>query len=217
MRISSTTRCRRRARPSPGKPSAGRIGFTLVEILAVVAIVVLLATIWAVQLHHHMAHATLETTAGKLLRMATWARQIAGQYRSQCLLHIDTKEGTYWLTVRQIAASGEMPGDESAEIERATVPQYPQNKVYLPDSVRFGRVWLGPAEIDLAPGQTTIEFNLDGSSQAALIQLHRQGRAKTILIYPHTGRVVLRDGAIEEPPVDFVDLDARTAGMEIGT
>lgn len=183
-----------------------RRSFTLLETLLAVLIVALLATTVGYR-YYRSADRTLLRSAGyRLLHVARYAHLTAAEKHHACTLHVNLSEQTYWLTARQSGIPVDTNATTSPDEEQAARTLFAQPRK-LPQGVRFKSVQVEGLQT-LAAGQSNIQFNPDGTAPAALIQLSKNQKTYTLLIYPWTGRAQLVGSQINELPAEMTDLDA---------
>jgi len=186
-----------------------RKGFTIVEILVAITIIAL-ASMWAaVVIYRGIESTTLRSTALALQRTARYGRLIAGQRHQLCRLQINMHERTYRLNI--IKRGYAVNKDEETETFEGILESediYSQEK-RLPDNINFGLVIVEDQQIEQS-GEASVSFNVDGSAQAALIQLRYEDETQTILINPVTAKAELYNEAVEALPSESFDLDKPT-------
>ena len=178
-------------------------GFTLVEILVAVTIIALASTWGAFHLYRELDSVTLRNAGQRLLHTARYARLLAGEKHLACTLHIEPNKGTYWLTTQQ----GGIPvGAETTDTanRQQTVHDLWVRPATLPERVRFGQIRIQDAKTgDSDPAE--IAFNVDGSADAALIQITIGKLTNTLIVYPWSARAELLAGAVDRLASDVVD------------
>lgn len=188
-----------------------RKGFTIVEILVAITIIALASTWAAVVIYRGIESTTLRSTALALQRTARYGRLIAGQRHQLCRLQINMPERTYRLNI--IKRGYAVNKDEETEtfvykgvLESEDI--YSEEK-RLPDNINFGLVIVEDQQTEQS-GEASVSFHVDGSAQAALIQLRYEDDVQTILINPVTAKAELYNKAIEALPSERFDLDKPT-------
>ena len=186
-----------------------RKGFTIIEILVVITIIALASTWAAVVIYREMGSTTLRSTALALQRTARYGRLIAGQRHQPCRLQINLNEGNYRLNIikRGYAVNkDEEPKTFEGLLENEDI--YSEEK-YLPENIHFGLVIVEDQQIEQT-GEASVSFNVDGSAQAALIQLRNEDETQSLLINPVTAKAELYNKAVKALPNERFDLDKPT-------
>ena len=184
-------------------------GFTIIEILVVITIIALASTWAAVVIYREMGSTTLRSTALALQRTARYGRLTASQRHQPCRLQINLNKGSYRLYI--IKRGYAVNKDEEPKIFEETPENediYSKEK-YLPENIHFGLVIVEDQKTEQT-GEASVSFNVDGSAQAALIQLRYEDNVQTILINPVTAKAELYNEAIETLPSESFDLDKPT-------
>jgi len=186
-----------------------RRAFTLIELLAVILIMGIGVSYIGMAAYRHLDETLLRASSRRVMQTARYGRMLAAQQHRRCRLHIDLDAGTYWLTSSQ---SG-VPLEEWTEPQRMQQEQEIASiyarKRQLDEKVRF--VLAQTAQDDpQTTGVATIDFNQDGSSQAALVQMTVRDKTYTLLIYPWSGKVELQAQAVDRLPSEWADDSAAT-------
>ena len=84
----------------------------------------------------------------------------------------------------------------------------------LPENIHFGLVIVEDQQTE-HNGEVSVSFNVDGSAQAALIQLRYEDDVQTILINPVTAKAELYNKALETLPSERFDLDKPTGSKAV--
>jgi type II secretion system protein H len=178
-----------------------RRAFTIVEVLVVVAMLGVMATMIVPRLGGAAASRRLSQSARQLLATARYARDYASTHRAACRLFIDVKEQRYALLFQ---ADPEHRPDEFGPITDS-----PGRTEHLISPVRFGRVWVQPRpRFDgMPPPEDGVTFDPLGQTDAAIVQLTDGQQSYSLLTSPSTGQVRLVEGAVDELPLDRQDLD----------
>jgi prepilin-type N-terminal cleavage/methylation domain-containing protein len=186
-----------------------RKGFTIIEILVAITIIALASTWAAVVIYREIGSTTLKSTALSLQRTAQYGQLIAGQKHQPCQLQINIDEKTYRLNIikRNYAVNkNEEPQTFEGVLESEDI--YSQIKK-LPENIHFGLVITEDQQTE-QNGEVSVSFHVDGSAQAALIQLCNEDEVQTILINPVTAKAELYNEALETLPSERFDLDKPT-------
>ena len=192
-----------------------RRGFTIIEVLLVVTLIAMASVVVSYEVYGRLDKTSLWSSSQKLLRAARFAGLLAGEYHVVCRLHIDRDARTYWLSVQPSRHPLDpVDGDDAAaetSPKRPVVDNPYEQATALPDGLRFGRVLLEGGS-DRERGELAITFDMDGSSEAAVVQIAGEEETHSLLIYPWTSRCRLVGRAVEELPVDTVRSDASGGG-----
>lgn len=182
--------------------TTGKGGFTLVELLVVIVLMTVLATMALPRLAGASGAAQLRTAAGQLLTTGRYARNYAVTHRTICRLVVDGQGGRYEL-LRQ--------SDPRNEPNEFSPLRWGIGKaVGLAKPIRFEQIRIEPRNRagDRAPrrGQY-IQFDPGGQADAAVLIVTDGRQAYSLLVAPHTGRVWMEDGRAGQIPNDRQDLD----------
>ena len=192
-----------RKTPNPG--SMVRTGFSILEILVVVFIISMMGTVMGVRFYQSLDATELRATGHRLLNMARYARLLAGQDHVPVRLHVNLDDGTYWLTVRQTDEVVD-PAIDPAQASERRVHDSNSGSHRLSEKLRFSRAEV-QGESAVTDGEITIDFGVDGSAQAALVQISSAEQTFTLLVFPWSARAQLQGQAVDTLPIDTVDLD----------
>lgn len=181
-----------------------RPGFTVVEILLVVTFIAVSSTLIGVAVYRNLDRVSLSGGARRVLHVARYARLLAAEHHRPCTLHIDLDQNSYWLTAHQ----NHVPIADT--VESAIPAGDIVNNVYarpnaLPDPLSFSLV--RTVNHQHTAGHAQISFNADGTADAALVHIASKDETLTILIYPWTGKAILKDHTIIDLPTDTINLD----------
>ena len=181
--------------------SIGKRGFTLVELIVVVAIVSVLAGMIAPRMYNLSGSARLRQSSRRFLATARYARDFAATRRCKCRLTIDTKEQGYTLTRQKDA---EHDPNEFVPLEASLAK--PQR---LPDGLRFGSLRIEPAlpRPQADANADYIDFDPTGRADAAVVEITDGQGVYSVLVTPYTGYARLVEGSAKELPNDRMDLD----------
>ena len=181
-----------------------RHGFSLLEVLAVVVIIVMVAATIGVRFYKSLDSAALRSSSHRLLQTARYARLTAGENHQPCTLEIDLDRGLYWLRGHgKPAQPGMGPSSRPSASEGAAALDTEPRR--LPETVRIIRAQVAGKGL-YTQGKVAIEFHVDGSAEAALVQLNSAERTWTLLVQPWTAQAELKAGAVDTLPVGTVDL-----------
>ena len=180
--------------------STGNRAFTIVELIVVIVVVAVLATMIVPRLYGAAGTSRLKTSASRLLSAARYARSFAAARRRPCRLVLDLSEQRYVLS--RIDDAEDEPG--RFHPLRTGIGKAER----LGQGLRFGKVWIRNGAADRSDGPTShITFRPTGRADAAIVEVTDGRRIYSLLVAPHTARVELVKGAVREPPDDRVDLD----------
>ena len=188
-----------------GFPMRRPKGFTAIETLLAITILVLAGTYSVLRFQDTMKRFTLQSAAGRLLLAARHARVAAGHGRTIAILHVDLDSGSYWVSTKP---SG-VPFEAAQEYPQGDMPAYnsgDDRPTALPENIRFAGVRVAQEDVK-TKGKTTITFYADGTAEAALLQLQGAQELVTVTIYPTTAKARIHAGAIDTLLNDTVDLD----------
>ena len=181
--------------------SIGKRGFTLVELIVVVAIVSVLAGMIAPRVYNLSGSARLRGSSRRFLATVRYARDYAATRRCKCRLTIDTKEQAYTLTRQEDA---EHDPNKFVPLEASLAK--PQQ---LPDGLRFGslRIEPSPSRPQDDAHADYIDFDPTGRADAAVIEITDGQGVYSILVMSYTGNAKLIEGLAKELPNNRLDLD----------
>ena len=178
-------------------------GFTILELLLAVMIVLLASTLGAFYVYRELDRIAVRSGGQDLMHMARYGRLLAGEKQLPCRLHINLDEGRYWLTSQKVGIPVDAETDSKVS-EPETVQDIFQRPRQLPGEVRFIKAQVAGDEPSES-GEVEIAFRLDGSSDAALIQMGIGEIINTVVVYPWSGRAELKKGEITELPSRTID------------
>ena len=181
--------------------STGKVGFTIVELIVVVVLVGVVATMIAPRFSRGVGAARLRESARRLLATAQYARDFAVTRRCDCRLVLDENEQRYALACQEDPVH--RPGEFSAL--RSGVGRAER----LPEGLRFSRVWIEPRNRsdETSSQRDWIVFDPLGRADAAIVQITDGTHTYSMLVSPSSAKVRLADGEIGELPNDRWDMD----------
>ena len=184
--------------------ATGNRGFTIVEILVVVAIISLLATVTVPRMYGGRSKTRLRGAARRLLVTAQYARDFAITRRCQCRLVFDSDKQRYSLFYQK-----DPQHDPNEFVPLGTGLGKPQG---LGKSLSFARLRIAPRQ-GLDPDQPPKEvgyvtFEPTGQADAAVLEITDGTDVYSVQIAPYTGYAKLTEGTVSELPNDRLDLDA---------
>ncbi|MHC4524697.1 MAG: pilus assembly FimT family protein [Planctomycetota bacterium] len=172
-------------------------GFTLLELLAVAAIIALLFSVGIASYARTFHRWAVEQNARQLYMAAKSARLYAVEHQQNCTLTLDRENRQFFLTIES--------QNEDIEGDSITLVSTPwSRKVQLQEHVSFEAAKIAGREEDTKGG---IVFRPDGTGDNAAIQLGDGKVHYTIMISGGTGRARLLEGEVEELQTDQIDLD----------
>ena len=181
--------------------ATGNRGFTLVEIIVVVVIISVLATMIVPGMYAGRSLAQLRGSARQLLVAAQYGRDFATTRRCKCRLMIDLDKQQYALAFQQD------PQRNPSEFVRLSTALGRVQR--LADGLRFGQVRIEPREgYDQPPERIDyITFEPSGQADSAVLEITNGEQTYSVLIVPYTGYAKLIEGTTSELPNDRLDLD----------
>jgi len=182
-----------------------RRGFTTVELLMVIVIMAAASAVAGLRVYRGLDSAALRSSSHRLLRLARYGRLLAGEHRMVCKLHVDLDEGKYWLTARAGGAQAAAKETGNSLREEVVRNVYVRPEV-LPERVRFCLAQIAGGQA-VRQGEIVVEFKVDGSATAGLIQIGTARETNTLLIYPCTAKARLVGKAVAVLPSDTIELE----------
>jgi prepilin-type N-terminal cleavage/methylation domain-containing protein len=201
-------------------------GFTLIEILVVVAIIAIMATATAGLYRGTFKNMQLEKTAKEIYLAAKYARLGAVEKQTEFRLVIDKAEGKFFVIYKETDDESEENKDQE---ERDVIVSNPYTKPGdLPEGVTFEDVTI-VRQVQLATDQRkqtnqdngeiddeaeledVIVFTPYGTADSAVIKIANSNTSFTVSISPATGKVKIGRGE-NEMPLDIIDLDEMEKG-----
>ena len=178
-----------------------RRGFTLVELIVVVAIVAVLAGMIAPRMFGAGSSARLKQSARRLLATAKYARDYAATRRCKCRLVIDPEKQQYRL-LRQ--KDPEHEPNEFVGLDTSL-----GKTEGLGEGLRFGRIRIEPRQGRDEKNQEAncISFEPAGQADTAAIEVTDGEQTYSLLVMGHTGYARLEEGESDKLPNDRMDLD----------
>ena len=181
--------------------ATGSKGFTLIEIIVVVVIISVLATMIVPGMYAGRSSAKLLGSARELLVAAQYARDFATTRRSKCRLMIDVDKQQYSLAFQK-----DPQHNPSEFVQLVTGLGKVQG---LAKGVRFGRVRIEPRQGYEKPPENInyITFEPNGQADTAVLEITNDKQTYSVFIVPYTGYAKLIEGTIDAMPNDRLDLD----------
>ena len=178
-------------------------GFTLIEILLVVAIIAMIAGLgggYAVGTYQRLL---VEKTARQLVLTATYARIMAIEQQRPYELQLDAGNAGFLLTT-----TAENP--ETGEIERIIVKDYYCRPVEFDSNVKFEQILLTSAtgeELEDSDLEPKVVFLPNGSAESAVLQIGDGRSHYTVAVVAATGKATLYAGTATDIQAVSIDLD----------
>jgi len=186
--------------------ATGDKGFTLIEIIVVVVIISILATMTIPRMYGGNSSAKLRGSARRLLVTAQYARDFAATHRCQCRIIIDPDQQRYALTYQidpqhnpnEFVPLGSGLGksqrlDEGLTFARLRIEsrQGPEPDQPLREVININHLTFEPT----------------GQADSAVLEITDGKDIYSLLIAPYTGYAKLVEGTVSELPNDRIDLD----------
>lgn len=179
-------------------------GFTLVELLLVVAIIALIGSVGSGMYGNTYRKLLVQKAAKQFLLTARYARIVAIEQNRTYDLMMDTTNGKFFLMTTLV-------NEETGRSQRMPVRDYYCKPVDLEGNVKFENVevttlTVAPTSDD--PKERKITFLPTGSTESAVVQIGDGTWHYTIVLLAATGQAALYDGPAEQVKTAVVDLDA---------
>jgi prepilin-type N-terminal cleavage/methylation domain-containing protein len=178
-------------------------GFTLVEILLVVAIIAMVAGLGGSYGVGTYKRLLVEKTARQLLLTATYARIMAIEQQRPYELQIDAGNRGFLLTTTEM-------NPETGETERIIVRDFYCRPVEFEGDIQFEDVKLEIEVGESADGtdmEQKVVFLPNGSAESAILQVGDGRNHYTLAVVAATGKATLYAGTAENVDTVSVDLD----------
>ncbi len=180
-------------------------GFTLAEVLLVVAIIVILGGLGGGMYAGSYKKLLVEKAARQFLLMAKYARIMAIERGQPYEIQLDLGNKGF------MAATTEWNPDRG-QMEKVPVKDYYCKPVEFEGDVGFEDIKIGGAAAETATDdqlQQRIVFSPSGSADSAVIQIGNGRTCYSIVIVASTGKARLHAGPVGKAKVAVVDLDAQ--------
>jgi len=177
----------------PGKGDAGRTGFTLVELMLVIAIVVLMGGMGAGMYAGTYKRMLVEKASRQFLLMARYARIAAIEHQQLYELEIDVDKGFLLSTTQRSETTG--------QTEKIGVKNSYCRPVEFEGDVTFEDTMITPLSgesVREGEEEQRIAFLPNGTAQSAVVQIGDGKTHYTIAIAASTGRVILYEGPADK-------------------
>jgi prepilin-type N-terminal cleavage/methylation domain-containing protein len=179
-------------------------GFSLVELLVVIALISLVASIGGSRLVGAFERLKLDKTANDLLLAAKYARVTAIEKQKQYKLYLDTRNNEFYLVTPIFDETNGFMGEEIVQDTYC-------KPVTLENDIQFEEIEVTPIGLEtnnLTNDLSVIVFSPDGTAQTAVVQIGNGQMHYTLSIVAATGKVKLSPGTIDNVRITTVDLDA---------
>jgi prepilin-type N-terminal cleavage/methylation domain-containing protein len=182
-----------------------RKGFTIAEMMAVVAIIALLASAGGGIYIGTYRHLCVKQAARDLLVGAKYAKVTAVERQQICRLEFSPELDGFQLTVDE-------PDEQGDKTATNLVRDVYFRPVQFAGAVRVEDSDIKPTETDYGLDEdelTQILFYPDGTAQGAVVQLGDGVNHYTVSICAATGKVKVFEGLLFDAPEMTIDLDER--------
>ncbi len=202
MRINPISDCGLRIEEIAPRESVIR-GFTLAEILLVVAIIAMVAGLGGSYGVGTYRHLLVEKTARQLLLTATYARIMAIEQQRPYEVQLAAGNRGFLLTTTEM-------NPETGETERIIVRDYYCRPVEFEGDIKFEDVKMELVtgeSADAADREEKVVFLPNGSAESAILQIGDGKSHYTLAVVAATGKATLYAGTAREVDTVSVDLD----------
>lgn len=179
-----------------------RTGFTLVELLVVVAIIALLAGATGMIYGKSYQRRLVEKNARELVLAARYANVLALEHQQLCQLHLDLKQQRALLTLTLL-------DPEQNQFRQQIIKNQYFKPIELEGEVKFKEISIQSNHETNTVDKTakrSISFYPDGSCDAALIRLGNDKIVYTVSLVPSTAKATMHFGDYEGTS-QIIDLD----------
>jgi prepilin-type N-terminal cleavage/methylation domain-containing protein len=178
-------------------------GFTLVELLLVVAIIALIGSVGSGMYANTYKKLLVQKGARQFLLMVRYGRIAAIEQGRVHELMMDTTNGKFFLTTAMV-------DQETGQSQRMPVRDYYCKPVDLEENVKFENVEIttfmaAPSD---GPKEQKITFLPTGATESAVVQIGDGTWHYTMVLTAATGQATLCEGTVEQAKTTVIDLDA---------
>ncbi len=178
-----------------------RRGFTIIELLLVTILIVLLIGAAGGFYRKTYKKALVKKSARDLLLAAKYAKILAIERQSKCLLKLDTNDNGFMLNIETVDIKTE-------EMQQVIVRDLYVKPMKFADSVKFEDIRIKVSDPQLMEEQQqTITFQPDGSAQEAIVQIGDGENHFTVYICGMNGKAKMYSNSAENIKSDTIDLD----------
>ncbi|MCX5645561.1 MAG: prepilin-type N-terminal cleavage/methylation domain-containing protein [Phycisphaerae bacterium] len=180
-------------------------GFTLIEILLVVAIITMVAGLGGGYCVGTYKRLVVEKTARQLLLMATYARIMAIEQQRPYELQLDAGNRGFLLATTEV-------NKQTGETQRTIVKDYYCRPVEFEGDVKFEDVVLSTMMGESPQGaeeEQKVIFLPNGSAESAILQIGDGKSHYTVAVVAATGKATLSLGTAKEIDTVSIDLDVQ--------
>ncbi len=171
-------------------------GFTLLELLVVITLLVVAVGAIAARTGRSLAHRELRNAAGEFAQTARTVREFAVARQRICAIEIDLDRRRY--CPAYLSSKGGGDGWRTLQASWLKARAWPEGVIV--ESYR------APNESGALGGSQILKFYPDGTSSGAAIRLACRQDAYEIVVHPHSGRVVYGDASRVVFAQDQIDL-----------
>lgn len=178
-------------------------GFTIVELMAVVIIVAMLASAMGIYYVGTYKRMQVEDVARQIMLAAKYARLLAVEKQIRCCLLMDKKEKSFCL-IRGDFQEDQSLADQMVVSNSYTKPGRLEGEVVFEKlEVTSGGQTVPVSRQDLS----IVSFRRDGTADSAVIQVGDGKNHYTVYISAATGKAKVDSDVAGEAAMDIVDLD----------
>jgi prepilin-type N-terminal cleavage/methylation domain-containing protein len=184
-------------------PKSAIQGFTLTEILLVVAIIAMVAGLGGGYCVGTYKRLMVQKTARQLLLMATYARIMAVEQQRPYEMLLDAGNRGFLLATTEM-------NPQTGQTERIIVRDFYCRPVEFEGDIKFEDVKLElatSASSEGADGEQKVVFLPNGSAESAVLQLGDGKSHYTLAVVAATGKATLYTGTTQDVDTVSVDLD----------
>lgn len=183
-------------------PNAKKFGFTIIEILLVVALIAIMAGVAGGFYAGTYKKAAVRKSVREFLLATRYAKVLAIERQSKCQLKLDAANNGFTLVIDQL--------DAEARTDGQLVKDLYFKPVKFTEGVKFEDIKIGLGDLQESleiEQENIITFFYDGTAQTAVIQIGDGTDHYTISISAVNGKVRIAEGTAEKLKSDTIDLD----------